>query len=73
MVTGMERIARHVKFTAQPGKGDELAELLRPAGEMSGAELYLVGRAPDDADVVWVMEVWSSKDAAEEALDDPEV
>jgi mannose-6-phosphate isomerase-like protein (cupin superfamily) len=42
-------VGRYVKFTAQPGRGDELAELLLDAAESlretAGCELYLINRA----------------------------
>jgi mannose-6-phosphate isomerase-like protein (cupin superfamily) len=42
-------VGRYVKFTAQPGRGDELAELLLEAAESlretAGCELYLINRA----------------------------
>jgi quinol monooxygenase YgiN len=65
----------HVRFRAQPGRGDELERILLEAAAAAGAapecRLYVVGRAPDDDGVVWVMEAWSSREAHDAALEDP--
>jgi quinol monooxygenase YgiN/quercetin dioxygenase-like cupin family protein len=68
-------IGRYVKFTAQPGRGDELAQLLLRAADSlrdtSGCESYVVNRARDAPDVVWVTELWldqASLDASLEQL-----
>ena len=64
-------------FRAQPGQGDAVAELLLQAAEALGAnpdcELYVVSRSPDDADSIWVTEVWTSADAHRASLEDPRV
>lgn len=69
----MAGVGRYMKFTAQPGRGDELAELLlRAAGSLNdtpGCELYLINRSPEEPEVVWVTELWLSQDALEASLD----
>lgn len=69
----MEGVGRYMKFTAQPGRGDELAQLLlRAAGSLSdtpGCELYVINRAPGEPEVVWVTELWLSQDALEASLE----
>lgn len=75
----MTTVGRHVEFTAQPGKGDELAaELTAVAKEMKGVpgcEMYAVGRVDGRPDVVAVVERWRSAElrdaAAAGASDDP--
>jgi quinol monooxygenase YgiN len=61
----VSRVARYGKATAKPGNGGELAELLLAAAEEleadPGCELYLVSRQADQADVVWVTELWRSQ------------
>ncbi len=45
--------------------------LLRLADELRdapGCELYLVNVAADDADTVWITEVWADQAASDEAL-----
>jgi len=69
----MAGVGRYMKFTAQPGRGDELAQLLlRAAGSLNdtaGCELYVINRAPDHPDVVWVTELWLSQDALDASLE----
>lgn len=67
----------HNRFTAQAGQGDALAEILLAAAEGLRANgaclLYLVSRSPDDTDVVWVTEAWTSKAAHDESLQGEDV
>jgi quinol monooxygenase YgiN/mannose-6-phosphate isomerase-like protein (cupin superfamily) len=62
-----------VKFTAQPGRGDDVAEQLLAAAESlretAGCELYVINRAASDPDVVWVTELWLSQDALDASLE----
>lgn len=52
------------KIIAQPGQRDALVKvLLRAAealGEAEGCYLYVVGQVPDEADTIWITEVWRS-------------
>lgn len=71
----MERVARYVKFIAEPGHGKDLAGLLLRAGDDLGDDpgclLYLVNREKTDPDAVWVTELWRSQadlDAAMEKI-----
>src|SRR5438309_1433887 len=67
----------HNQFRAQPGQGDALAAILLVAAEGLRANdaclLYLVSRSPDDPDVVWVTEAWTSKAAHDESLQGEDV
>ena len=71
------RYGLHGHFTAQPGQGDALAEILLAAAEgLRGNDaclLYLVSRSPDDPDVIWVTEAWTSKEAHDDSLQDENV
>lgn len=53
------------KFTAQPGKRDELATILLEAANglraLEGCYLYVVNTDPADPDALWVNEVWRSQ------------
>ena len=53
------------KFTAQPSQRETLlAHLLEAAAQMEAVEgclLYVVGRATDDPDGIWISEVWRSQ------------
>ncbi len=54
------------KFTAQPGKREELAAILLQAAELlqasQGCIHYVIGTT-DEPDAVWVTEVWTDKAA----------
>jgi quinol monooxygenase YgiN len=64
------------KFTAQPGKGDDLAALLLEAANamrrLDDCLLYVIGRVPGEPDAVLVYEVWTSADAHGASLDNEE-
>ena len=67
----------HVRFTAQPGRGDELAAILLEAAAGMGYDgdclLYIVSRSPGDADVVYVTEAWTTREAHDRSLEDDAV
>lgn len=69
----MSGVGRYVKFTAQPGRGEEVAELLLGAADslrdVAGCELYLINRAASEPDVVWVTELWLSQEALDASLE----
>jgi quinol monooxygenase YgiN/mannose-6-phosphate isomerase-like protein (cupin superfamily) len=76
----MSKVGRYVKATAKPGQADALAERLLKVAEalraVPGCELYVINRSPEDDDVVWVTEVWSSHeelDAALQATDEEQI
>lgn len=49
-------------FTALPGKRDELIALMMASvGNMPGCLNYVVARDPDDADKIWITEVWETE------------
>lgn len=60
------------KFTAQPGKRDELKDILLQAAELlqQNPECihYLIGTT-DQPDDVWVIETWESKEAHDKSLE----
>lgn len=65
----------HRRIVARPGHGDELAAILREAAAgleaNPGCLLYVVSRAADDADSVWVTEAWTDRAAHAASLEDP--
>jgi quinol monooxygenase YgiN len=65
-------IGRYVRLTAQPGHGEELGGLLVSVAESvrgtPGCRLYVINRATDDPDVIWVTELWDSQEAVDESL-----
>jgi quinol monooxygenase YgiN len=62
------------KMTAQPGKRDALtAILVDGVAGMPGCLSYVVASDPGNADLIWITEVWESKDAHRASLGLPSV
>ncbi len=74
----MARYGLYTKFMAQPGQRDALVALLLAAARglagSAGAacEVYIVNTMADEAEAVWVTEVWASKEAHAASLTLPE-
>lgn len=69
------RFGMYAKLVAKAGQRDALtAILLRGVDGLRahGCELYLINHAPENADVVWVTEVWDSREAHAASLQLPE-
>lgn len=68
----MTKYGMYVKFITHDGKRDELtANLLQVANNfhlISGCELYVINHSSEDENVIWVTEVWASKEAHEASL-----
>jgi quinol monooxygenase YgiN len=64
----------HARIVAQPGRGDDLAAILREAAAAlesnPDCRLYVVSRALDDPDSVWVTEAWTDRAAHATSLQD---
>jgi quinol monooxygenase YgiN/quercetin dioxygenase-like cupin family protein len=62
-----------MKFTAQPGRGDELADLLLRAADTlrdtAGCELYVINRAAAQPDHIWVTELWLNQETLDASLE----
>jgi quinol monooxygenase YgiN len=59
----------------KPGHRDDVVTLLLGGAEglrAAGADLYVVGTSPAEADLVWVYEVWESKADHDASLQLPE-
>lgn len=57
------------KMIAVEGKRDELVEALREgAAAMPGCLSYVVAEDPNDADAVWVTEVWDDEASHQASL-----
>lgn len=71
----MSKYSMTGKFIAQPGKREELTQILLQAAEglkdNADCELYLVNVSEDDPDAIWVMELWRSTEAHANSLKDP--
>lgn len=62
------------KLTAQSGKRDTLtAILIAGIASMPGCISYVVANDPTDVDVIWITEVWESKEAHAASLSLPSV
>jgi quinol monooxygenase YgiN len=65
------------KMTAKPGLGKELAHLLLESAKLFDGNPdcvgYLVSEANDVPDVVWVLELWTTPQAHEDAIKAPDV
>jgi quinol monooxygenase YgiN len=62
------------KAIAQPGKRDELlAVLLEGIGGMPGCLSYVVAKDPENADALWITEVWDSEASHRASLSLPAV
>lgn len=62
------------KMTAQTGKRSALTEILvKGVAGMPGCLSYVVADDPADANVIWITEVWESKEAHAASLQLPSV
>lgn len=65
------------KLTAKPGKRSEVVDILIESGKLfqdnSACLLYLVSEAEDDPNLIWVVDLWTTKGAHAEALKSPEL
>lgn len=62
------------KMTAHAGKRDELVKILLDGiAGMPGCLSYIVANDPGNADLIWITEVWESKEAHGASLSIPSV
>lgn len=62
------------RIRATPGQGPALAAiLLEGTADMPGCRSYVVAQEPDDADALWITEVWDSAEAHRASLALPAV
>ena len=64
------------KFTAQPGRRDELVAVLWQAADALNGDpgcLHYVVATSDEPDAIWVWEAWTDKAAHDASLEPPEV
>jgi quinol monooxygenase YgiN len=63
------------RLATKPGKRDEVLQHLLESGRaFDGNEaclLYLVASSVDEANAIWVVDLWTSEEAHAEALADP--
>lgn len=62
----MQKYGLHGKLTAKAGNADKLTEILLQASKLvsnaKGCQLYLVGKDDFEPNIVWITEVWDSKE-----------
>lgn len=62
------------QMLAAPGKRDELLAILSEGtSDMPGCLSYVIAKDPDNADALWITEVWTDKDAHAASLKLPAV
>jgi len=61
------------KITTVRGQRDALIAILTPGGTMPGCRSYIVAKAPDNPEVLYVTEVWDSSEAHRASLALPAV
>ena len=69
----MTRFGLVGSFQAHPGQAGALADVLVQAAQVLegniDCQLYVVSRSADDADSVWVTEIWTSSEAHQASLE----
>lgn len=67
----------HGKLKAKEGKADELISILLQASKLvssaKGCHLYIISKDKQDNNLVWVTEVWDSKEDHDTSLQNDEV
>jgi quinol monooxygenase YgiN len=65
------------KLTAKPGNRDELVAILLESGKLGESNpaciLYIVSESVEDPNVVWVQDLWTSKEQHAASLKLPEL
>lgn len=65
------------QLTTKPGQRDRVVAVLLESGRLFDDNLacilYLVSESADDPNLVWVVDLWTSKEAHAEALKAPEL
>jgi quinol monooxygenase YgiN len=65
------------RLTVKPGQRERVVEILVESGKLFDdnpeCHMYLVSESADDPNLVWVVDLWSGKEAHAEALKAPEL
>ncbi|MCD6067595.1 MAG: hypothetical protein K0S33_2421 [Bacteroidetes bacterium] len=68
----MNKYFLHGKLTAKAGKGEELRSVLLEAADslmtVKGCNVYAIGKDAVSSDVVWITEIWDSKEDHDNSL-----
>jgi quinol monooxygenase YgiN len=64
-------------LTTKPGQRERVVEILVESGKLfddnPACHMYLVSESADDPNLVWVVDLWSDREAHAEALKAPEL
>jgi len=73
----MEKYGLHGKLVAQEGQGQALANILLEAAALmenaKGCHLYMISHEESTPDIVWITEIWDSKEDHDNSLSVPGV
>ena len=73
----MNQYLLHGKLSALSGKGDDLEKILLEASQLmssaKGCKLYMVSRDVNQAEDIWITEIWDSKEDHDNSLSVPGV
>jgi len=73
----MSKFAMFGKLTAHPGKRDELAKMMLASQEtlsgMEGCIYYILHESEEDLDLLWITELWESREAHAASLQNEHV
>ena len=66
------------KLTAKPDQRQQVVDILVESGNLlfpdnPDCHMYMVSEATEDPNVIWVTDLWTSKESHEEALKAPEL
>ena len=65
------------RITTKAGQRDAVVQILISAARlqcaMPGCDIYVIHKSPDDANLLWVTEVWRTKEAHEASLKSADV
>lgn len=68
----MYKYGLSVKFTSTENNGQRLSSILLKASQLvssaKGCQLYLVSLDNEDSDIVWITEIWDSKEDHDNSL-----
>jgi quinol monooxygenase YgiN len=70
-------IATYGKLTSEPGKIDELIDIMKQAAKLvaneKGCHMYIVNASRDEEDVLWITELWDTQEGHDASLKSDEV
>jgi quinol monooxygenase YgiN len=73
----MQHYGLIANLTAKEGKGNQLAHLLIEASKVlegfKGCIQYIIAQEKKNSDIIWVTEIWTSKEVHDASLQLPEI